>query len=362
VFKKNSIYVINLDPSQNPDQADPTLLVASYSVKQLHKKIGCPAPNTAVQVGGGSTTPGSDVFFVDGDKKVHSIRRVMAAETQQEVGTAVSLPIQDVLDTINLSHIDKTCAWYHNEHYILAFPSTRGTEGGIRNNGVVAYNLLTQSWCGVWGWSPTCFAMRTDLGSYSKLVFGDYLGNVQQWMDDLSLDDETETSYQDRVDSNGENGFPIHTQILTRAFTGGDAYSFKTGLNVEIEFDESVAVLVLIQVVIDKAKHPTPLAAPFLTLSEPRLRLPFTIPAPPNARVLPASPGILRKAFDLQRYGTWRELQFFINTNTNATLGELGGKLAIRSIRMTFFMDTMRLQTIPNTGVLESPVDLPVFP
>ena len=76
-------------------------------MKQLHKLIGCPAPLTAVQVGGGSTTPGSDVFFLDGDKKVHTIRRVMAAETQQEVGQAVSLPIQDMLDTINIDHIDK---------------------------------------------------------------------------------------------------------------------------------------------------------------------------------------------------------------------------------------------------------------
>ena len=58
VFKKNSIYVINLDPSQNPNPDDPTLLVASFSVKQLHKKIGCPAPNTAVQVGGGSYDTG----------------------------------------------------------------------------------------------------------------------------------------------------------------------------------------------------------------------------------------------------------------------------------------------------------------
>ena len=64
---------------------------------------------------------------MDGDKKVHSIRRVMAAETQQEVGQAVSLPIQDVLDTINIDHIDKCCAMYHNEHYILAIPSDSGT-------------------------------------------------------------------------------------------------------------------------------------------------------------------------------------------------------------------------------------------
>jgi hypothetical protein len=66
------------------------------------------------------------------------------------------------------------------------------------------------------------------------------------------------------------------------------------------------------------------------------------------------SPGLLRRAFDLQRYGTWRELQFSITT--------LSDKLAIRSIRITYFMDTLRLQSIPNIGVIEPPTDLPTFP
>jgi hypothetical protein len=339
IFKKNSIYGINMDPSQNPIPDDSTLLVASYGIKLLHKSIGCPAPRSAVQVGGGSSTPGSDIFFVDGDKKVHSVRRVMAAETQQEVGAAVSLPIQDILDTINLNFIYKTVAMYHNEHYILGFPSTRGADGGISANAVVTYNLLTQTWCGVWSWAPTCFAIRTDLGSYSKLIFGDWRaspggaqGRVLQWLDDQSLDDETPQSYQ-------EFGNDFQTQILTRAITFGDYYSFKSGLSVEFEFDESVADNVTIQVILDKVPHQTLLADPFQSISEPRLRLPFTIPV-----TLPASPGLLRKSFDLQRYGTWRELQFFITTTA--------GKLAIRSIRVTGFMDTIRLQTIPMTGIL----------
>jgi hypothetical protein len=351
IFKKNSLYGINLDPNQNPDPNDPTLLVASYGVKQLHKRIGCPAPQTAVQVGGGSSTPGSDVFFVDGDKKVRSVRRVMAAEQQQEVGQAVSLPIQDVLDTINIAHIDRACAMYHNEHYILGFPSQREAAGGTYSNSVVAYNLLTQSWCGQWsGWLPTCFAMRTDLGAYSKMIFGEsniVTGhcNVLQWLDDQSLDDETTASYQDLVNVLGV-GVPIQTQITTRAITFGDQYSFKTGLSVEFEFDESVADHVVVQVILDKVPQSELIAfslanptGTFLTLSESRLRLPFTLPADGSGVRLPASPGLLRKAFDLQRYGTWRELQFFISAPQD--------KLAIRSIRVTGFMDSVRLQTIP---------------
>jgi hypothetical protein len=365
IFKKNSCYLINCDPTQNPDPTDPTLLVASFAVRQLHKLIGCPAPRSAVQVGGGSTTPGSDVFFVDGDKKVHSIRRVLAAETQQEVGQAISLPIQDVLDQINIQHIDTCCAMYHNEHYILAFPGMRGVDGGLLPNATVAYNMLTNSWCGVWSWAPTCFSRRTDLGSFSKLILGDWRtghGRVLQWQDDISLDQETDTSYDDLVPQSGR-GVPMTTQIVTRAFTGGDLYSYKTGLNVEFEFDESVAQQVIIKVIIDMVTVRDPItgsdtiAPPFSSLSEPRLRLPFTLGPSTSGNTFPKlsnSPGLLRRAFDLQRYGTWRELQFSITT--------LSDKLAIRSIRITYFMDTLRLQSIPNIGVIEPPTDLPTFP
>ena len=156
VFKKNSLYVINLDPAQNPNPDDPTLLVASFAVKQIHKRIGCPAPLTAVQVGGGSTSPGSDVFFLDGDKKVHSVRRVMAAETQQEVGQAVSLPVQDVIDAIDIDYIDRSTAMYHNEHYILGIPTTRRSDlpGPISAWFTIC---LTQSWCGNWRWTSDLF-------------------------------------------------------------------------------------------------------------------------------------------------------------------------------------------------------------
>lgn len=350
VYKKNSCYIINLDPAQNPDPTDPTLLVASFAVKQLHKLIGCPAPLSAIQVGGGSTTPGSDVFFVDGDKKVHSIRRVMAAETQQEVGQAMSLPIQDVLDNINVAEIDQCTAMYHNEHYILSFPSTQGLDGGLTPSGAVSYNLLTQSWCGVWGWRATCFSRRTDLGSYSRLILGDVNGYVRQWLDDQSLDEETSASY---VDTYGGVEHPFITSIWTRAITFGDYYNFKTGLSVEFEFDESNAEQVTVYVVLDGVVQNFPplrglLAPPFSTLTETRLRLPFTLPV-----VLPNSPGLKRLAFDLQRYGTWRELQFRITSPA--------GKLAIRSIRVCGFMDTLRLQTIPEGGLRSSGGDV-VFP
>ena len=42
-------------------------------------------------------------------------------------------------------------------------------------------------------------------------------------------------------DLHGHRVCRFDTQISTRAITFGDYYSYKTGLNVEFEFDESVA-------------------------------------------------------------------------------------------------------------------------
>jgi hypothetical protein len=334
VLKKNSIYVIDCDPSQNPDPADPTLLVSNFAIRKLHSRIGCPAPLTAVQVGGASSTPGSDVFFLDSDKKVRSIRRTLAAENQQELVGDVSQPVQDVLDLVSLTSISNAVAFFHNGHYVLAVPVL----GATRPNVVMSYQVHTQSWPGEWiGWTPTAFSLRTDTGDYSKMIFGEDNGQVHQWNDDVALSDEVAATYQDA-------GNALITIIITRAITFGDPFNFKTGLNAEFEFDESVATVNILAVK-DGAVQPEAISgSPFSTLSTPRLKLPQVLPF-----TLPVLPGLLRKSFDLQRYGTWREFQFFIVA--------LADKLSLRSIRVTGFMDTISLQTTPITEKLSG--DMP---
>ena len=108
----------------------------------------------------------------------------------------------------------------------------------------------------------------------------------------------------------------------------------------------------LIKVILDGVPHGTPLApVRSVHLSEPRLHLP--IPSIPFT--LPGSPGILKVSFDLQRYGTWRELEFLITTGSK--------KLSIRSIRVTGFSDTLTLQTmLDSSGFSTPPPTLPAFP
>ena len=90
VFKEASVYVVNMDPSQNPTPDDPTALVGSYAVKLITKHVGTGSPRTCTQTGG----PGGDVYFLARDHQVRSLKRTLAAETQQQLGQSISLPVK----------------------------------------------------------------------------------------------------------------------------------------------------------------------------------------------------------------------------------------------------------------------------
>lgn len=333
VLKGNSVYVINMDPSQNPVPSDPTQLVPSFAIKRIHGSIGCSSLFSATQVGGGgggyfaastgTWAPGSDVYFLDGQRKLRSVTRVLAAAEQQELGEPISFPVQDIFDRITAPYVNRCVSGLHNDRYMIALP----IDGSTVPNVLMVYNLLTQSWSGKWiGWIPTYFSERTPVGDFLKFCIGQSDGTVIEWLDDVPEDQEEITTFQD-------NSVDYPTTIFTRALTGGDPFSPKTGLQCELEFSDSVAD-VDVAVFIDAMQQAQPLSPTFSSASVQPLILPFILPA-----VLPAQLPLLRKSFDLQRYGQYREMQMMVSASA--------GKLSMRSIRTTSFMDSIVLQTLP---------------
>jgi hypothetical protein len=307
VFKKNSIWVVNCDPSQNPNPDDPTQIVASFAIKVITRHLGCTARRTAVIVGGGSDSPGSDVFFLATDKTVRSIRRTLAAETQQQLGDPISNEpnggIQDILNRINVNAMNTSCAGYRNNRYILAVPIDSATQPNV----VLVYNTLTQSWCGQWtGWVPSAFINFDDV-TLSSLIFGQSTGGVRQWLDDTRVADEVTATYQDA-------GSNIATTIQSRGMTFGDEFCRKTGLNTELEFEESSATAT-VTAITDGTAQSDPVVSGLNT----------------------GTATVLRLSYDLQRYGPWRELMLSVVSTS--------GKLRMRSIKITGFYDSLVLQT-----------------
>lgn len=285
VMKRRSLWVVNCDP---------TAAVADFQIKAIHSHIGTRAPQTFVQVG-------ADVYglvVVGTSNEVRSMQRTFAAEQQSELGPPISYPIQDYLDRINKTYISTSTATYWRNRYILSVP----LDGSTVPNYTFVYNTLTNSWTGFWtGWTPTAFTERpiTADGS-TRMVFGDSLGFVYEWLDYVAVASEVSGTFQD-------NGSAISTRLTTKAFDFGEKVSPKTGITCETEYT-SVGNLTG-QLVVDGT----------------------------NAGLaVPLSSGQTRKAFDVQSVGQFRELQVDLNATA--------GKQTIRKVHVGGFIDTLVLQ------------------
>ncbi len=280
----------------------------AMTANAISRRVGCVAARSAVQVG-------TDVWYLSADG-VRSLRRTQGT-TQQEVGDALSLPIQDLIDRINPAAASTSCAAAWGSRYLLAVP----LDGASAPNAVLVCDTLTQRWTGQWlGWRPLDWAVSA-FGGDLRLCFGQADGTVSTWLDGVPALAETPGTFTDA------SGQPVATVVRTRALTFGDAHSPKTGLQYELEFGGSQAD-VTVQAVLDgSAVLPTD----GLPTGGAALPLPLTLPG-----VLPRG-GVVRRALDLQRFGPFRELQFEV--------ASAGGKLALRAIRASAFADTLEVQT-----------------
>ena len=313
VFKQHAIYLVNCNPNA-VGTGDIDLMVANYNVQPLHKKIGCLAPLSAVQVG-------SDIYFLANDG-VRTIKRTAAAELQSEVSEPISYPIQDIIDRINRPFISKSCSTFKDNRVLFGVPLDSST---IPNYVIVYYPLL-QCWSGYWtGWNPTVFARRVPDSGPSRTVFGQTNGTVSEWLDYVALSDEVTATFQDR-------GVDIPTTWLSRAFTFNDLFAPKTGYRSELEFAKSLANAVTVSYVLDGSGAPVAFGVVDTSLGA-GLLLPFHIPA-----VL-TPVGNVKRPFDLQPLNQFREIQLQVDAAS--------GKVSMRTASLSGFVDSYMSQSPP---------------
>jgi hypothetical protein len=313
VFKQHSIYVVNCNPNQ-AGTGDIDLMVSNFNVQAIHKKIGCLAPLTAVQVG-------SDVYFLANDG-VRTIKRTAAAELQSEISEPISYPIQDIIDRINRPYIGKSCATFKDNRYLISVPLDSSTVP----NYTLVYNVILQSWSGYWtGWTPTVYARRVPDAGPSRTVFGQSNGTVSEWLDYVALADEVTATFQDRGSVN------IPTTLLSRAFTFNDLFAPKTGYLIELEFAGSLATQVSVFYLLNGSA--TPIIFPdgiIDTTTGPGLVLPFRLPG------LLTAIGIVKRSFDLMPLNQFREIQFQVFSGS--------AKVSLRTASLSAFVDSYMSQ------------------
>lgn len=302
VFKRESIWTVGCDPQAQINDTNNT--IAGFPVKRITSRFGG-FPATAAQVG-------NDILFLATDRSVRSVGRTIAAENQNEASDPISYAVQDILEHINLNKISTACAGSWNNKYFLSIP----IDGSDTPNAMLVYDTLLKVWIGTWtGLTPTVFAQRNVSGN-TRLGIGQANGTVHEWLDYVSEVSEGASTFQD-------NGTNIPCTLKTRALVFEDPLANKQAFNCEFEFNRSLAS-VGIEVIRDDGAPES-----FQTFSTvtATIVLPVTLPF-----VLPTA-GIKRRAFVLQGFSPFRELQFRLKTTS--------GKLVLRSINASAFFNSM---------------------
>lgn len=306
VMKRNSLWVINCDPQLQIQDVNDT--IAGFQIKPIHLSIGCLAPYTACQVN-------DDVYMLT-TSGVRSAKRTLATE-QTSIGDPLSYPIQDIIDRINPNAIATATACFWNNRYLLALP----LDGASQPNYVAVYNVLTQSWHGLWsGWIPTCFSTRTVNG-VPRLIFGQSDGAVLEWLDYVADLSEVDETFQD-------DGVDIPTTVLTKSFDFKEPVCKKQLFNCQFEFNKSLAD-VIVQVIRDGAD---PEAYQQFPTHGEEITLPVDLPF-----VLPSA-GVKRRGFGMQQFSACREVQFKLTTASK--------KLVVRSMIVGGMVNTIDLEIL----------------
>jgi hypothetical protein len=299
VLKRSSLWVANVDPTVS--------LGATMALECVHDSIGCLSHRTVRRVG-------NDLFFLAADG-VRSMQQSIADQQSNQVTPPVSEPVKDMFQRINPAAAGTACAEAFNHRYLIAIP----VDGAAQPNVVLCFNALRKCWEGYWtGQLPTGFA-RSYFAGLQRLNWGQSDGRVMQWRNWVLPANETASDFADA-------GTAIATTCGLRSHNFQEPKNDKKGLVVELEFDENRADEVTVTAYRDEAGTGETLATLSSGLNA-GITFPVSFPL-----TFPAQ-GIKRVPLALDDLEPFRELALNVSAPS--------GKLALRSARLTAFLETM---------------------
>ena len=302
-FKRNATYVINADPTATS--------IADWAIETIDRSVGCVAPRSLAQVG-------ADVYWLALDG-VRSLRRTLAG-TEQEVSQALSKPLDNIINTINLAQVQKSAAFFYLNRYIISIPTGNSETPNIS----LVFNTDFKTWSGKWtGFAGTCFGRYTRAPN-DDLCLGTSDGKVLRWRGNVPVEDEVEADFQD-------SGSAIPTKIVTREYTFKDVVSLKSLYGIELEFYDSDTNCD-VQLIPDGGNAET-IFSGISTANNPLL-IPFVL----NASAILGNAGTKRRGRDLSGRTPVRGVQVKLTSTS--------GKLAIRSIVLSSFIESYKPQVL----------------
>lgn len=195
-FKQDSVWLVNTGSTPNPSQ-----FAANNAVASLSQGIGIVGRDAWCAYG-------NDLLFMAQDG-IRSVQRMQAAAGQWQLTAPLSLPIQDVIMTINWQYAFLICAKKYQEFAFFFVPTGSSTV----NNTVIVYNGRINCFVGTFtNWNGQAVEI-TRFSGINRLVFGDTQYSVNMFKD--YADGTTDSTYLD-------NGVSFPCQLSTRSFQHND--------------------------------------------------------------------------------------------------------------------------------------------
>lgn len=301
VFKKSKIFQVTIPPDMTT--------ASDWVVEVISTTVGCAAERTAVQVN-------SDIFFLSTDG-IRTVKR-SAADDFTTVGLPVSEIVKDVIADINPPSISNAVAVFHDNRYLVAFP----TGSNDTNDTILVYNTILNAFEGTWTPDVLQFCQANFASLGKRLMAKGYTGTITQYNGYKPLTSLQATDYQD-------SGVDYSSFIRTRDMNFGDPFGAKHGSHYEVIFDRSFASDVDIS--IQRETDSGDIASEAnVNVSSAVLTLPFVLPTS-----LPLSAN-KRLASDLRKYDKWRTLNISINCEA--------GQFSVRQISAAANPDTITVE------------------
>lgn len=172
IYKQKSIYVLDISGA--------TILIGDdpWTLQPISRVIGCAALRSVVNLG-------NDHWFLSSEP--FAVRSLVRTSYDRLMVDMVSQPIQDIFDgtgerVINKTVIDKACAIFFDNKYILAIPTGVSTI----NDFVAVYDFIAKSWYTIDGWYPASWTVFNNNLYYTDATDGRVLKCFGSYYSDIA--------------------------------------------------------------------------------------------------------------------------------------------------------------------------------
>ena len=286
VYKQRSIFL--LDITGRPPSVCTT---DCWTTQAINNGLGTIAPRSVVNLG-------NDQWFLSSEPI--RLRSLARTSLDKILIDSVSTPIDDIFDgtgdvQVNRSQVSKAAAILFDNKYFLAIP----TDDSTVNNYVEVYDFITKGWSVITGWFPSDWIIFDN-----RLFYTD--ANIGRVIEVFTANYADFAASQVSITRQTNPGAPISFQYISKNLDFDNPENFKVPDALELEFAPTGDYTATVYINLDDSGW---LEVGTVNLEGETITLPATLPFSSNES------GIVRKTFQLQKYGEFKKMRIRVDQN-----------------------------------------------